>query len=54
VIAALPGVVRWSPADKRALVTVVRAKGGRRESDYVPLFDGHRRLRRAMVREALG
>jgi len=30
----------------------VRAKGGRRESDFVRLFDSHRRLRRAMLRLA--
>jgi hypothetical protein len=35
----------WPAADRRALAEVVRAKGGRRESDYVRRFDGHRRLR---------
>ena len=44
------GVDRWPTADRRALARIVRAKGGRRESDYVALFDRHRRLRRALVR----
>ena len=52
LIMALPGVERWSRADKQALVRVVRAKGGRRESDFLPLFDRHRRLRRSIVKLA--
>ena len=48
----LPGVERWSASNKRALVRVVRAKGGRRESDFVRLFDRHRRLRAAVLRLA--
>ena len=44
----LPGVRRWGVAEKRALVRVVRAKGGRHESDYAMLFDRHRLLRRAV------
>lgn len=49
LIGVLPGVQRWTAAEKRALVAVVRAKGGRRESDFVRRFDAHRRLRRAIV-----
>ncbi len=45
LIGVLPGVADWPAADRRALAEVVRAKGGRRESDYVRRFDGHRRLR---------
>ena len=52
LILALGDVERWPAEDRRALVRVVRAKGGRRESDFVRLFDGHRRLRRAMLRLA--
>ena len=52
LIVMLPGVARWKPEEKRALVKVVRAKGGRRESDYVRLFDRHRRLRRAILKLA--
>jgi len=50
LVRILPGLERWSRSDKAALVRVVRAKGGRRESDFVKLFDGHRRLRRAVVK----
>jgi hypothetical protein len=49
LVLCLPGMERWSPADRRAMVAVVRAKGGRRESDFVNLFDGHRRLRSAIL-----
>ena len=49
LILALQHVERWPLRDRRALARVVRAKGGRRESDFVTLFDGHRRLRRAML-----
>jgi hypothetical protein len=52
VILALPGVERWSRAEKRALAEVARAKGGRRESDYVGVFDAHRKLRRALLKLA--
>jgi len=48
----LPGVQRWTTAEKRALVAVVRAKGGVRESDFAPRFDRHRKLRRAILRLA--
>jgi hypothetical protein len=49
LISVLPGVSRWNRADLKALAKVVRAKGGSRESDFVRLFDEHRRLRRAVV-----
>jgi len=52
LVLLLPGVDRWSAEDKRALVEVVRAKGGRRESDFVARFDRHRNLRRALARLA--
>ena len=49
LVTILPGVARWTAAEKRALAAVVRAKGGRRESDFVRLFDRHRKLRRAVA-----
>jgi hypothetical protein len=49
LVLALGDVGRWPAAEKRALVEVVRAKGGRRESDFVRLFDRHRRLRRGVL-----
>ncbi|MEI6666850.1 MAG: hypothetical protein WCP29_01740 [Acidobacteriota bacterium] len=49
VIAVLPGVGRWPLADRKALVGVIRAKGGVRESAFVPLFNRHARLRAAVL-----
>jgi hypothetical protein len=49
---AIPGLARWTPEERRAVVRVVRAKGGRRERDYVRLFDAHPRLPAAVA--ALG
>ena len=48
LILALPGVTTWTAEERRALAGVARAKGGRRESDYVRLLDRHRRLRAAL------
>ena len=52
VVMCLAGVERWSPAEKRAAVAVIRAKGGRHESEFVRLFDAHAPLRRAIRRLA--
>jgi len=49
LVLSLPGVERWSREEKRALAEVARSKGGRRESDYLRLFDAHRKLRRALL-----
>lgn len=49
LVTALPRVRRWKAPQRRALARVVRAKGGRRESDYVRLFDAHLPLRRALA-----
>lgn len=48
LILLLPGVADWSTDDRRALVDVVRLKGGRRESDYVQSLDAHATLRSAL------
>lgn len=48
VVRVLPGVENWPRSDRAALGRVVRAKGGRRESDFVLQFDRHRRLRKAI------
>jgi hypothetical protein len=48
LVMQLPGVEAWPASAKAAAARVVRAKGGRRESDFVKLFDRHRRLRRAI------
>ena len=52
LVSVLPEVARWTKAQKNALRAVIRAKGGRRESDYVRLFDGHAKLRRALLQRA--
>ncbi|UCE02108.1 MAG: hypothetical protein JSW67_12730 [Candidatus Latescibacterota bacterium] len=52
LILMLEGVGRWSRAEKAALVRIVRAKGGRHESDFVPLFDAHAKLKRALLKLA--
>jgi hypothetical protein len=52
LLLSMEGVERWTAAERRAAVAAVRAKGGRRESDFVRLFDAHRRLRAAVL--ALG
>jgi hypothetical protein len=49
LVMILPRVEAWKPAERRALAGVIRAKGGRRESDFVGLFDRHPRLRRAAL-----
>ncbi len=48
LLALLPELDRWPEREVRALVQVVRAKGGRRESEFVRAFDRHARLRRAI------
>jgi len=49
LVRILPSVENWSHAEKRALVEVVRAKGSKRESDFVARFDRHPRLRQAIL-----
>jgi len=46
---AIPGVNRWSARERRGLIAIVRAKGGRRESEYARLFDAHPRLAAAVL-----
>ncbi|MEN8006995.1 MAG: hypothetical protein ABFS42_08260, partial [Candidatus Krumholzibacteriota bacterium] len=45
LVMILPGVEGWPQDEKRALVEVIRAKGGRRESDFTLKFDAHTKLR---------
>lgn len=49
LVLLLPGLGRWSPADRRALLAVIRTKGGQRETDFVRAFDAHPRLREALM-----
>jgi len=49
LVLAMPGLGRWNAAERRSLVAVVRAKGGRHESDFVRRFDAHAKLRNTIV-----
>jgi hypothetical protein len=50
IVQIIPGVDKWSAKERQELAAVIRAKGGRQESEFVRLFDGHRKLRRAIVK----
>ena len=50
LVMCLPGVGRWTPQQRAALVQLIRAKGGTSEIDYARLFDRHLPLRRALSR----
>jgi len=50
IVAVLPGVARWSAADRRALARVISAKGGRSDDEYLARFDAHPRLGAALAR----
>ena len=50
IVLALPGIARWSAANRRSLIDVINAKGGRRESDFVILFDKHKPLQAAILK----
>ena len=49
LVVAIPGLDRWSDTERHAVAAVVRAKGGRREAEYVRRFDAHPKLRRALL-----
>ena len=48
VAALVPDLSAWSLAERRALLSVMRAKGGGTEMAYARRLDGHRRLRRSL------
>lgn len=50
LVLVLPDLEKWAQADRAALVKVIRAKGGRRETDFVRLFAAHRPLRRSLLK----
>ena len=50
VLALVPGLAGWTNEEKRALVRVVRAKGGSTEAGYLRLMGRHQKLRDAIVR----
>ena len=54
LVALLPGLDRWSAAERAELAGIIRVKGGRRESDFVARFDAHPRVGAALVSLARG
>ena len=46
---SLDGIERWTAGEKRELIEIVRAKGGRSELEYVRRFDRHPRLAKALL-----
>jgi hypothetical protein len=48
VAALVPDLEAWSSTDRRALVAIMRAKGGGTEMDYARRLDRHQRLRRSL------
>ena len=50
VVGLLDDLDRWPATPKRALVRLIRAKGGRSERDYVVRLRQRSKLRRALVR----
>jgi hypothetical protein len=50
VIAIIPGVERWNPHERKQVADIISAKGGRRDSDYLRLFDRHPKLARSLRR----
>lgn len=54
VAALVPDLARWPAPDKRALVAVMRAKGGASELTYARRLDRHGRFRRSLEALARG
>ncbi|HEX8422598.1 MAG TPA: hypothetical protein VF634_04265 [Pyrinomonadaceae bacterium] len=52
VLALIPGLARWTTAEKREVMQIIRAKAGADELRYLRLLCRHARLRRAII--ALG
>jgi hypothetical protein len=50
VLDAIPDLPRWTRAEREGVTAIIRAKEGRVESAYLRRMQGHRRLRRALIR----
>jgi hypothetical protein len=50
IVMILPGIERWSREERINLAKVISAKAGKRDSDYLALFDKHPRLGPALRR----
>jgi hypothetical protein len=53
MVELFPDLDQWSSSEKRALVRIMRAKGGRHEAHFVQLSNRHRRLRENIHQLAL-
>ncbi|MFM9883339.1 MAG: hypothetical protein ACKVQT_09960 [Burkholderiales bacterium] len=49
LLLSLDGLERWTAGEKRQLIEIVRAKGGRSEIEYLRRFDKHPRLGKALL-----
>jgi hypothetical protein len=52
LVASLPGVTRWSAAERRELAAIVRAKGHRQELEFLLRFAAHPKLARVLFGKA--
>jgi hypothetical protein len=52
LVASLPGVARWSVAQRRELAAIVRAKGRRQELEFLLRFAAHPKLAKALFGKA--
>lgn len=50
VLALIPDLARWTQAEKRGLVKILRAKTSRNEMQYLRLTLKHSRLRQELLR----
>ncbi len=48
ILVLIPDLADWTPAEKRAVVRIVKARGASKESDYIRLLREHARLSRAL------
>lgn len=48
ILALIPDLAHWTPAEKRALVQIIRAKGAPRQLRYIDLLRQHTRLFRSL------
>ena len=49
LLVSLPGIKQWGSRDRRAVASIITAKGSRREIDYLHQLDRHTRLRKAIA-----
>ena len=48
LLAGVKDLSKWTAQEKRQLVNIIRAKGGRQERDFILLSQQHPKLRRAL------